>query len=200
MSYEDYTRKFPNHQAIPQNGRCPYCCIVGNLEGHDCRDSDAANPQADDVTWACRFHPTDWFHEVGCPHREWTKEQLVDALIAKKKFELERARAAPVPPTIPPVEDEYAMWALAWRDYAIKLERRLAESAANAARWGEEADRQESIRDHFEEENTRLRQQLADTQKMVKSKCLANGNCADERDSELCTLCGCPLWNGRPSS
>ena len=39
---------------------------------------------SDMVQWACRFHPTDWFHEVGCPHCEWTKEQLQEALIAAK--------------------------------------------------------------------------------------------------------------------
>lgn len=26
-------------------------------------------------------------HEVGCPHKEWTKEDLLKALISKKKFE-----------------------------------------------------------------------------------------------------------------
>jgi ABC-type ATPase with predicted acetyltransferase domain len=36
------------------------------------------------VTWCCRYHPTDWFHEVGCPHMEWTKEQLLDALVTAK--------------------------------------------------------------------------------------------------------------------
>lgn len=40
-----------------------------------------------DVTWSCRFHPTDWWHEVGCPHVEWTVEQLRDALVEKKRFE-----------------------------------------------------------------------------------------------------------------
>ncbi len=40
----------------------------------------------------CRFHPTDWWHEVGCPHMEWTKEQLQDALDkAKRSKELELA-------------------------------------------------------------------------------------------------------------
>ena len=39
------------------------------------------------VTWSCRFHPTDWWHEIGCPHQEWTNEQLRSALISKKKFE-----------------------------------------------------------------------------------------------------------------
>lgn len=29
--------------------------------------------------WCCRHHPTHWFHEVGCPHREWTEEQLREA-------------------------------------------------------------------------------------------------------------------------
>jgi len=36
-------------------------------------------------TWNCRFHPTDWWHEVGCPHQEWTKEQLKGALEASKQ-------------------------------------------------------------------------------------------------------------------
>jgi hypothetical protein len=30
--------------------------------------------------YSCRFHPTDWWHEVGCPHQQWTKEQLQEAL------------------------------------------------------------------------------------------------------------------------
>lgn len=34
-----------------------------------------ANPK-----WSCRFHPTEGFHEVGCPHVEWTNEQLKEAL------------------------------------------------------------------------------------------------------------------------
>ena len=39
----------------------------------------------DQPIWACRFHPTEWFHEVGCPHMEWTKEQLQEALVVQKK-------------------------------------------------------------------------------------------------------------------
>ncbi len=35
--------------------------------------------------FACRFHPTDWFHEVGCEHMDWSKEQLREALILAKK-------------------------------------------------------------------------------------------------------------------
>lgn len=38
-----------------------------------------ANP-----TFHCRFHPTDWWHEVGCPHVEWTPEQLKDALASER--------------------------------------------------------------------------------------------------------------------
>lgn len=37
------------------------------------------------VTWACRHHPTDWWHEVGCPHVQWTKEQLQEALVTAKQ-------------------------------------------------------------------------------------------------------------------
>lgn len=34
----------------------------------------------------CRFHPTDWFHEVGCPHMTWTAEQLEDMIIKLEKL------------------------------------------------------------------------------------------------------------------
>lgn len=37
------------------------------------------------ITWSCRFHPTEWFHEVGCPHVEWTREQLQSALETHKR-------------------------------------------------------------------------------------------------------------------
>ena len=36
--------------------------------------------------WSC--HPDS--HEVGCPHKYWTKEELWEALIIKKKFEASR--------------------------------------------------------------------------------------------------------------
>ena len=39
------------------------------------------------IEWHCRFHPTDWWHEVGCSHQEWSKEDLQSALEAKKRFE-----------------------------------------------------------------------------------------------------------------
>lgn len=45
-----------------------------------------------DVSWSCRFHPVNFWHEVGCPHCEWTKEQLLSALIAKKKFEEDKIK------------------------------------------------------------------------------------------------------------
>lgn len=37
------------------------------------------------VTWNC-IHRREQ-HEVGCPHKEWSSKELLDALIAKKKFE-----------------------------------------------------------------------------------------------------------------
>ena len=40
-----------------------------------------------EVSWNCRFHPTDGWHEIGCPDQEWGKEDLLSALIEKKKFE-----------------------------------------------------------------------------------------------------------------
>lgn len=35
----------------------------------------------------CRFHPSEGFHEIGCPHQEWTKEALLEAILVKKRFE-----------------------------------------------------------------------------------------------------------------
>ena len=40
-------------------------------------------------SYNCRFHPINWWHEVGCPHKEWTNEELKNALDrAKKSLEL----------------------------------------------------------------------------------------------------------------
>lgn len=41
------------------------------------------------LIWHCRFHPTDGFHEIGCPHKDWTKDELQKALETKKRFEEE---------------------------------------------------------------------------------------------------------------
>ena len=38
----------------------------------------AADPTQGRV-YNCRFHPVNWWHEVGCPHMTWTAEQLADA-------------------------------------------------------------------------------------------------------------------------
>jgi hypothetical protein len=32
------------------------------------------------VSFCCRVHPTDGYHEVGCPHRDWSREELIDAI------------------------------------------------------------------------------------------------------------------------
>lgn len=36
-------------------------------------------------TYNCRIHPSAGWHESGCPHKEWTKEQLQDALNSSKR-------------------------------------------------------------------------------------------------------------------
>ena len=36
-------------------------------------------------TYSCRVHPTDWWHEVGCPHKSWTNEELQSALDKAKR-------------------------------------------------------------------------------------------------------------------
>ncbi len=41
--------------------------------------------------YTCRHHPTDGWHEIGCPDKEWTKEDLQKALDQQKRNnELER--------------------------------------------------------------------------------------------------------------
>lgn len=49
--------------------------------------NDKLKERQNKVRWTCRFHPYDWWHEVGCPHREWTNDELLSALITKKEFE-----------------------------------------------------------------------------------------------------------------
>lgn len=48
--------------------------------------------RAEKYNWCCRFHPFNWWHEVGCPHREWTREQLYSALLSKKDFEQKKSK------------------------------------------------------------------------------------------------------------
>ena len=43
--------------------------------------------RAKKLNWGCRFHPVNWWHQVGCPHQEWTREDLYSALITKVEFE-----------------------------------------------------------------------------------------------------------------
>jgi hypothetical protein len=49
--------------------------------------SFALNHTPQTPTYNCRFHPTEWFHEVGCPHREWTVEELKHAIDSNKLFQ-----------------------------------------------------------------------------------------------------------------
>ena len=42
------------------------------------------------VTWNCIHRRQQ--HEVGCPHKEWTNGELLEALILKKKFEQSRLK------------------------------------------------------------------------------------------------------------
>jgi hypothetical protein len=48
-------------------------------------EDDQKEIENQEIFFSCRFHPTDWFHEVGCEHQDWTKEQLRSALISAKK-------------------------------------------------------------------------------------------------------------------
>lgn len=43
--------------------------------------------------WNCRFHPTEGWHEVGCPHQAWSKEELTEAIKhVEPKWRKERLR------------------------------------------------------------------------------------------------------------
>jgi hypothetical protein len=107
-------------------GKCPKYSPCPNCDPplDEAPTSEQAARPAEGTTplsWVCRFHPTDWFHEVGCPHREWTKEELQSAiesnkrkapelfeqwriscerLVAEKVADLERRLAAPHPDTV----------------------------------------------------------------------------------------------------
>lgn len=35
------------------------------------------NKQVEKV-WFCRHHPTNWWHEVGCPHVDWTEKETAE--------------------------------------------------------------------------------------------------------------------------
>ena len=35
--------------------------------------------------YTCRFHPTEFFHEVGCPHRTWAISELESAVETAKE-------------------------------------------------------------------------------------------------------------------
>ena len=37
------------------------------------------------ASYSCRFHPIDWWHEIGCPHMKWSEEQLQEALDMAKQ-------------------------------------------------------------------------------------------------------------------
>ena len=52
----------------------------GFPDGLDKISSEKMSELKEKVSFCCRFHPTDWFHEVGCPHRDWSKEELIDAI------------------------------------------------------------------------------------------------------------------------
>jgi len=46
------------------------------------------------IKWNCNSHPISGWHETGCPHRGWTKEQLQTALeIAKTICFLQKEKA-----------------------------------------------------------------------------------------------------------
>ena len=45
-----------------------------------------------EILWNCRFHATNSWHEVGCPHKEWLNKDLLSVLIKKKKFEQSNLR------------------------------------------------------------------------------------------------------------
>jgi len=48
-------------------------------------EEDKDTIEGQEIHFSCRFHPTDWFHEVGCEHQVWSVEDLRGALINAKK-------------------------------------------------------------------------------------------------------------------
>jgi hypothetical protein len=65
--------------------------VVGKLEDQMSEESKPAamTPEPKPLTWTCRFHPTNGWHEIGCPHVEWTKEQLQGSIESTKRSQPE---------------------------------------------------------------------------------------------------------------
>lgn len=42
--------------------------------------------QISNPIYTCRSHPSEGWHEVGCSHQSWSKEQLQEALDLSKRF------------------------------------------------------------------------------------------------------------------
>ena len=57
--------------------------------------SEIGLPPADDepvLSWNCRFHPTDWWHTTGCPHRGWSIAEYRNALEGTYPISLQRKK------------------------------------------------------------------------------------------------------------
>lgn len=78
--YDDGTLRMHSHDI---------CCFC-NKKKDEMTNEEILDFLKKKPTYSCRFHPTDWWHEVGCPHKEWTKEELQRALDnAKRSIELQ---------------------------------------------------------------------------------------------------------------
>lgn len=43
------------------------------------------NLNNDECFWTCGFNSKNEWHEIGCPHQDWTKEQLLEVIKIHKK-------------------------------------------------------------------------------------------------------------------
>ena len=57
---------------------------IGCIGSDDIKSLEHFERLKKEVQFHCRFHPTDGFHEIGCPHIEWKNEDLIDALRGQK--------------------------------------------------------------------------------------------------------------------
>lgn len=71
--------------------------------------------------YSCRFHPTDWWHSVGCPHQDWTLEQLKSALETTRMVYID-------PDTLPDLDRKCATIDDLERQIAAKEKQHLSKS------------------------------------------------------------------------
>jgi hypothetical protein len=77
-SYMDWAKK----SAFDRNGFALFDKVIPHPNCKCSIEEELNTPKK--PVYLCRLHPTNWWHEIGCSHKDWTKEQLKSALDKSK--------------------------------------------------------------------------------------------------------------------